>query len=102
MKVTFMVYRYNTNSIDLVQAVVGKNNPTKEQWDEAAKIAKEKVGGDVAITAVLRGLVVYESEAPDDFSPNDLIAMPASATHGFTTTKNRRIDNGLSLEPPCS
>ena len=66
MKVTFMVYKYSTGSIDLVQAVVGKNKPTKKDWEEGAKFAKEKVGGDVAITAVLRGLVVYEEDAPTD------------------------------------
>ena len=66
MKVTFMVHSYETNSISLVQAVVGKNKPTKKDWEESAKFAKEKVGGDVAITAVLRGLVVYEEDAPTD------------------------------------
>lgn len=66
MKVTFMIYRYATGSIDLVQAKVGKNKPTRKDWEEAAKLAKEKAGGDVAITAVLRGLVVYEEDAPSD------------------------------------
>ena len=66
MKVTFMVYRYTTGSIDLVQAVVGKNKPSREDWEEAVKIVKERVGGDVTITAVLRGLVVYEDNAPND------------------------------------
>lgn len=63
-----MVYSYETNAISLVQAVVGKTKPTKKQWEIAAQVAKEKVGGDVAITAVLSGFVVYESEAPDDFN----------------------------------
>ena len=67
MKVTFIVYSYRNNSISLVQANVGKNKPTAQEWKDAAQLAMEKVGGDVGITAVLRGLVVYEEEAPEDF-----------------------------------
>ena len=66
MKVTFVLYSYDTHSIDLVQAVVGKAKPTMEDWEKAAKIAKEKVGGDVAVTAVIRGLVSYEPLAPSN------------------------------------
>ena len=66
MKVTFVLYSYDTHSIDLVQAVVGKTKPTMEDWEKAAKIAKEKVGGDVAVTAVIRGLVSYEPLAPSN------------------------------------
>ena len=67
MKVTFIVYSYTNNSINLVQAVVGKTKPTAQEWKDAAQLAMEKVGGDVGITAVLRGLVVYEDKAPEDF-----------------------------------
>ena len=65
MKVTFMVYSYDTGTISLVQANVGKNKPTLQEWQDQAEIAKKKIGGDVAIHAVLRGLVEYEEQAPD-------------------------------------
>ena len=68
MRVTFIVYRYATGSIDLVQAEVGKTKPTAEEWEEAVKKAKERVGGDVSVVAVLRGLVWYADNAPSDLN----------------------------------
>lgn len=71
MKVTFVVYKYSTNTFNLVQEQLKGNNPKQEEWDAAAERALARVGkqgpdflADVSITAVLKGLVSFETRAP--------------------------------------
>ncbi len=42
MKVTFVVYDHQNNSISLVKSEVKGNKPSEEAWEHAAKEAKDK------------------------------------------------------------
>ena len=80
MKVTFVVYDHQNNSISLVKSEVKGNKPSEDEWeraaeeakDEIAKIADEKLSawvgkkyhGTYSISSVLKGWVDFEERAP--------------------------------------
>jgi hypothetical protein len=80
MKVTFVVYNHQNNSISLVKSEVKGNKPKETEWERAAESAKnviaersdreltEWVGrpyrGTYSISSVLKGWVDFEDRAP--------------------------------------
>ncbi len=82
MKVTFVVYDHQTNSISLVKSEVKGNKPSEDVWEQAAEEAKNKIAqmgdkklsawvgkkyrGTYSISSVLKGWVDFEERAPAD------------------------------------
>ena len=82
MKVTFVVYDHQNNSISLVKGGVKGNKPSDEEWEQAAEEAKDKIAkiadeklsawvgkpyqGTYSISSVLKGWVDFEDRAPAD------------------------------------
>jgi len=85
MKVTFVVYDHQNNSISLVKSEVKGNKPKEAEWERAAKEAKDKIAqigdkklsawvgsawvgkkyrGTYSISSVLKGWVDFEDRAP--------------------------------------
>ena len=80
MKVTFVVYDHQNNSISLVKSEVKGNKPKEAEWERAAKEAKNRIaeigdkklsawvgkkyGGTYSISSVLKGWVDFEDRAP--------------------------------------
>jgi chromosome condensin MukBEF complex kleisin-like MukF subunit len=83
MKVTFVVYDHQNNSISLVKSEVKGNKPKEAEWERAAKEAKDKIAqigdkklsawvgkkyrGTYSISSVLKGWVDFEDRAPVDW-----------------------------------
>ena len=82
MKVTFVVYDHQNNSISLVKSEVKGNKPSVDAWEHAAKEAKDKIAhigdkrlsawvgkkynGTYSISSVLKGWVNFEDRTPDN------------------------------------
>jgi len=80
MKVTFVVYDHQNNSISLVKSEVKGNKPSENVWEQAAEEAKNKIAqmgdkklsawvgtkyrGTYSISSVLKGWVDFEDRAP--------------------------------------
>ena len=80
MKVTFVVYDHQNNSISLVKSEVKGNKPSVDAWEQAAKEVKDKIAkiadkklsawvgkkyrGTYSISSVLKGWVDFEERAP--------------------------------------
>ena len=80
MKVTFVVYDHQNNSISLVKMHVKGNKPSEEEWEQAAEEAKNEIAaiadeklsawvgkqyhGTYSISSVLKGWVDFEERAP--------------------------------------
>jgi len=80
MKVTFVVYDHQNNSISLVKSDVKGNKPSEDVWEQAAEEAKDKIAkiadeklsawvgkqyhGTYSISSVLKGWVDFENRAP--------------------------------------
>jgi hypothetical protein len=82
MKVTFVVYNHQNNSISLVKSEVKGNKPKEAEWERAAESAKNVIAersdteltewigrpyrGTYSISSVLKGWVDFEDRAPAD------------------------------------
>ena len=80
MKVTFVVYDHQNNSISLVKSEVKGNKPSEDVWEQAAEEAKNRIAeigdkklsawvgkpyrGTYSISSVLKGWVDFEDRAP--------------------------------------
>ena len=80
MKVTFVVYNHQNNSISLVKSEVKGNKPSIDAWEEAAESAKNAIAersdkeltewvgrpyrGTYSVSSVLKGWVDFEDRAP--------------------------------------
>ena len=80
MKVTFVVYNHQNNSITLVKSEVKGNKPKEAEWEQAAESAKNAIAeqsdreltewvgrpyrGTYSISSVLKGWVDFEDRAP--------------------------------------
>ena len=82
MKVTFVVYDHQNNSISLVKSEVKGNRPKEAEWERAAESAKNAIAeqsdreltewvgrpyrGTYSISSVLKGWVDFEDRVPAD------------------------------------
>ena len=80
MKVTFVIYNHQNNSISLVKSEVKGNKPKEAEWERAAESAKNAIAeqsdreltewvgrpyrGTHSISSVLKGWVDFEDRAP--------------------------------------
>lgn len=80
MKVTFVVYNHQNNSISLVKSEVKGNKPSESVWEQVAESAKNEIAeiedkkltewvgrpyrGTYSISSVLKGWVDFEERAP--------------------------------------